>query len=150
MRNRSSWNRPSVLVISEKHGTRYFDATSVDALHASALALLRERFSDDVFRYYVDPGELEKEAPRVDLSLEEAAGLPAKSPTRQLHDNQIKRRDEWRTYVDSYRRWYAAAQKAIAQEDGGLALRCLEARSSHEYEEISIEPLENFQEEPAS
>lgn len=41
---RRTWTTPSVIVATEKHDSRYLDATSEAAFHRSARSLLRERF----------------------------------------------------------------------------------------------------------
>ena len=43
-------DKPQVLVASEKHGLRIFDARNQEALHASALQLLRERIRKEWYR----------------------------------------------------------------------------------------------------
>lgn len=139
--NRSIWTEPSVIVAKEKHDDRYLDATTVEAFQRSALALLRERFDEEY--WYPSPAE-DGDPPAIDLDAEAVELLPEDSLTRRLYEEQISRRNRWQKEHDRYVRWYEAAQRALAENDGALAWRCLEQRKCAEYESVSLERLESF------
>lgn len=62
-RRESSFGGPKVLVLHEHHGKMYMDASTEEALHRSALRILRGRLMMDV--YYEDDEEFRLEAQKV-------------------------------------------------------------------------------------
>ncbi len=131
--------RPGVIVAKEKHTTRYMLALTEAQRDAAALALLSERSKQGY--WYPDPSELTNDPP--EFSKEEINSFKSPSLKRQaLRLWKDYERDE--AWLKTYRKVYASIQKAIENEDGSLAWRCLRARADAEYEEISIEPLEVF------
>lgn len=126
-----------VLVEHGKHGEWYHDASTTEALHASALAILTERW--EAGYYYYDPGD----PPEYDgLSKDERAAL-------REQDEELGKRAtaKWNRYVQDKRRWqhekaeFERIKRAFEEKDGSLALECLENRSDYEYERIEIEAV---------
>ncbi len=126
-----------VLVAQEKHGTRYFDATTEEAAHKSALALLAERFK---LKWYYGPGDAPKPP----------QGLPSADEIKAMPEGKLKhaalqmlngyRRDcrDYEQAVEDYK----DIQAAIKAKDGAKALKILRDRDG-EYESVRLEPLED-------
>ena len=129
--------RRYVLVAREKHGTRYFDASTREALLKSALALLTERFKSKW--YYYKPEE-----PKAPYD------LPSEDAVKAMPEGQIKKlaakmladyRAELRNYEDDSDT-YKAIVAAVKEKDGEKAWDCLRAREGGEYEHVKVEELE--------
>lgn len=156
--------RLGVLVCYEKHGERYWDATSPEALARSALAILTERWKEGY--WYSDPDDdglgdsewAEKRRAEIAkaraLSREEIEALPTSA--RQA---VISLRRESRQQVERDRRardWYERAKRVVEEQDLGTvtvgrnrfarevpeAWVLLEERSDCEYERVAVEVLE--------
>jgi hypothetical protein len=130
-----------ILVEYGKHDTRYHDASTLEALDASALAILTDRWNAGY--YYHDPG------PKPEWD----------GPNQQERDT-IKEIDEdawqtvikkWRRYVSALARWkadkeeYESIQYAIEHKDGALAWAALYNRSDYEYERVELETVESHE-----
>ncbi len=126
-----------IIVVTEKHGTRYFAADTKDQLHASALKILSERLTDGY--WYAEP---EKPTQPVLLSDEQIAMLPKDSSTRiHAEDERKVYRRAVRNYEEDLLR-YNAIRKAVADKDGAAAWKVLQSRTDHEYEGCDLETLE--------
>ncbi len=128
---------PSVLVLQEKHGDRYFYVASDKALFTTALAIVKERNSHGQW-YPQPPGQAPavpdvraEDIPKLPKSLQEAAKKKLREYTneKRLYDEEI---------AD-----YQEIQKAIATDDGKLAWEILHKRRDYEYEGILLEIFED-------
>jgi hypothetical protein len=131
-----------ILRIKEKHATRYFDASTVEKLHAVALAIVKERLKPD-YAFITHPGEpSEWYDVKADLTDEQIAALP----TEKLQQSAGSERSQCRRYRGEYTEAlevFEKARRAVKQKDGALAWEVLQDRSDHEYEGHSFEYLEN-------
>ena len=124
-----------ILVVKEKHGTRYFDARTASSFAMACLKLLKERR---------DKGYYDVEEPRI----KEPA--VSKEQVKAIDDGAIKLAalKEWAQYNDQWadyeedRAILVEANKAIQTEDGLLAWCILRHRDNHQYEEVELEALE--------
>jgi len=121
-----------ILVVHEKHGDRYFNTNTDEALEAAALEILRER---NEMGYYDVPDELEPPG----MTRQDIDGMGA-SPIR---DNAIRFLDsydrlhaEW----DNARRFYHEVQDALSKDDGAEAWKLLRlaAKSRDEYHGVKL------------
>lgn len=129
------WKR-QILIAEEKHGTRVFDATTEEALYASALVLLKERATGR-YSWYIEPDEPEKP----DLPEDVVAALPAgKTKLKAEYDWEEYRRN-MEIYALEMGIW-SDTQYAINNNNGKLAWQILRSRSDHEYEYVHLEELE--------
>lgn len=128
------WKR-QVLVAKEKHSTRVFDATTREALYASALTLLKERM--DSGYYYEEP-----EAPAEPaMTIKQLEALP-EGAIKRAGLREWEDRDE---ALQEYRREHASwlrMTKALEEKDGSLAWEALRARYDYEYEYVDLVELE--------
>jgi hypothetical protein len=122
------------MVLTEKHGERYFLIDGPDTLGKACLKMLNERNDDE---WYWNPGEF-----KVDAELE---ALDPNTLPERLRE-QVTR--EKKTYLRKKREHAEAAaaykriEQAIAQEDGLLAFEILESRSDYEYERFELVDFE--------
>jgi len=131
---------PLVLVAEGKNNRRYLDARDEAAFHRSALRLLRERF--EAGYYYPDPNDDARNEPAVDLKPEALKHIPVVSPAARLHERQVSNRNRWQREHARYVSWHKDAVRALAEQNGELAWRCLEQRDAYEYEGVQLECLE--------
>jgi hypothetical protein len=106
-----------ILVLYEKHGSRYYDAGTDEALRAAALAVLRDRL-DPLQGYILEPDPVSSE---------------------------VGDEAHWRRLVREYRTEKAAydkAARAVREGDGRLALEVLRSRDGYEYEGFDLAYLE--------
>ena len=135
--------RGRILILKEKHGTRYFDVADDEKLHVVALKIVAER-SKGEYAYITDPGPLSRypgcESPFT-MTDEEITALPLalREDARQKRRNYARHKREWETERDQYTR----ARAAVTSKDGEDAYRILQERASYEYELIRFEFLEN-------
>jgi len=138
-----------IIVCKEKHSTRYWDASTQEALHASSLAILKYRFENGVYyepEYYGSaPGQLTYE---LELELAIVDDLPdcaTKTAALEHIQKQMKDDDErYYRFMQSGVEW-RAIKRAIETNDGALACRILQLRDDREceYEGFEVEELEN-------
>lgn len=122
----------SVLVLAEKHGTRYYVVDSDEDLFKVALVVVRGRLKDG---YYHAPGE----APTPpDYAEEDILKMP-----RSLQAEARKRVQEYklrsREWDDANEDWILL-QEVCSTANGRKAMELLEARSDWGYEGFSLEP----------
>lgn len=136
-----------IIVCHEKHGESYYDASTLEALHRSALAILTYRFN--LGYVYYDPREdtheftLARRKERADLIAmtdEQIAAIPSDVARVELRKKrraalQREREDE-RTAVE-----YERIKAAVENKDGAAAWELLCDRSDHEYERVELETL---------
>lgn len=124
-----------VLVVREKHSTRYFDAVDLYCLYAGCLKLVKERR---------DQGYYDVEGPTIQepaLSEEVVAGLDDGAIKLAGMKQWAQYKSEWADYEQD-REVLVEANKAIQNDDGLLAYCVLRNRTDHEYEEVVMEALE--------
>jgi hypothetical protein len=127
---------PSVLVLREKHETRYFHVPDEAALFDAALIILEGRMKEG--RHYSDPGP-EPKAP--EMTLEQIKNLPD-GPIKSFALKSLK------TYQGELKWWrhlrsqWGEIQGALKSKDGEKAWAVLYERSTHEYEGVEVCRLE--------
>jgi hypothetical protein len=132
-----------ILVLKEKHGTRYFDIDTFEKLQDVCLDILKERL-DPKYGYISHPGLLEEawgcREPYL-LSDEDIAALPValQATATQKRRDYRKYKAEWQLDLDIWNE----ANKAVKLQDGEAAYDILDARRDHEYEGLCFEYLEN-------
>jgi hypothetical protein len=145
-----------VLVCKEKHGTRYYDATSPEAYVASCNKILKERFEDGwTYEKWDDPPMQYS----VILTPEEIEKLP-----EHLRVQEQKKLDTWNQEVQEHKNHNAncdAIEKFLQgdlslekpvevtrKSDGQLlrytctSARILALRKHYQYEEVKVERME--------
>lgn len=118
-----------ILVLHEKHGDSYYDATTEAALHAAALKIVRQRLKQGYYQAGKppeDPGLTRKEALKLPVAVQRSAlDVLATYERRMRIHNDIVRIQRW-------------AQDAVEKRDGVLAFQTLEACREGEYENFSL------------
>lgn len=128
--------KKQILIAKEKHGTRYFDASTPELLAESAFKLLKERWNDGYWYYLDDPPE-DKDI----LSEEQISALP----TVSLQASEQAKRD-W--YLAEYEDWrrdekkYLSIKDCVENNKKDKAWRLLQNRRDYEYENVELETLE--------
>ncbi len=129
--------QPSVLVLTEKHGSAYFLVRDDAELAKVCLSILKGRLKDGYWYGSID--ELRKPDPP-EFTRESIATLPASlQPAAQKKWNQYAL--ELRGYNLDVEEHQDMA-RAIAEKNGISAYRILMNRSGHEYERVSVERLQ--------
>jgi len=132
---------PGVIVLKEKHGTRYYWALTREERNASALAILTERWNNGNSDYYYDPFKNKQESAKPELTLEQVNALPdgkIKQMALKEHNTSDRRR---RQQLEA-EELYLEIKRAVEEEDGQLAWSALSWRGDYEYEGFYIEHLE--------
>jgi hypothetical protein len=131
-------NHKQILVCREKHGTRYFDASTPRKRSLAALKLVRERIEE----YYRNPTDEEIEVDRAasQISLEALSQLP--EGIRKDVQRRATRAKGDLEFLLGERELYQQAQEALRIKDGELAWKVLWGRRDYEYEDVSLETLE--------
>lgn len=128
---------PSVLVVSEKHGTTYYYLPDREALGRAALDIVSDRLESEWGQFYFDPTDQKPKDPG--MTEEEVAALPG--PMKAAGEKLLKR------YKEELHQWqkamalYTDIVAAVEKEDGSLAWDILTRRSHYEYESVRIEKL---------
>lgn len=122
-----------ILVATEKHYIRYFDATTTEQLHAAALKLLNERVMEAFFDVGRPPLPPDVFGLNLD-SLPESIRLSAQRQT-ELHQQRMRQYEEEKIVSEE-------AKLALETQDGKLAWEILQYRSRYEYEQVSLEECE--------
>lgn len=139
-----------IIVATEKHCTRYLDASTPEALAKSALKLLTERWNAGY--WYHEPSVMYPETPI--LSEEEIAALPEhlRSAAKTANARAKRDQDERVRAQD----WYDQARQIVADQDLGhflfgrkqherqvsKAWHLLDMRGDYEYEAVELESVE--------
>lgn len=122
-------NEPSVLILHEKHGCRYYEVQNEKQLFSAALTILRARVKDG---YWYNKPSPPKE---LSFSREDVEKMPEalrKEPMRQLAAYKLT----FDFFKEEQLTWNNI-QKAIAG-DSELAWKVLYARSDYEYERVEL------------
>jgi hypothetical protein len=125
-----------VLVFTEKHRTRYFDASTDELLESACLKILRER---NELGYYYEP-----DAPRQEKVTEEDVEAASNDYLKKVAKAQLGR------YQMELRRFqqeideYHMIKSTLDNNDGKLAYQILQGREDYEYEGMRLEFLETL------
>jgi hypothetical protein len=129
-------NNKQILIAKEKHGTRYFDASTPELLAESAFKLLKERW-DDGYWYCLDDPPEDKDV----LSEEQIAALPTESlrnQESQKRKNYLRKLYDWQDNAEEYK----AIENCIENCLKDKAWKLLQNRRNYEYENVELETLE--------
>jgi len=126
-----------ILVATEKHGTRYFDASTDEQLHRAALKLLAERKE---MGWYYDPKPPDDAAP--ELTEEQIEALPDGKVKDAAVQQHLKYKATIRRYKDEHAE-YLRMEKALAEQDGRAAWVFLQVHADFEYEQVELVKLED-------
>lgn len=128
-----------ILIAKEKHGTRYFDASTPELLAESAFRLLKERWDDGYWYISEDPPE-DKDI----LFEEQIAALP----TESLRNSESQKRIQ---YLRQFYNWQDDQKERLAIKDcvennlKNKAWKLLWSRRNCEYENVELEELEELE-----
>lgn len=125
-----------ILVAKEKHGDRYLNASTPEALAESAFKLLKERWEMDYW-YHLDDPPSSNEI----LSEEQISALP----TTTLAASEAQKRANYLRRLHAYERQrdtYEAIKDCVENNKKDQAWSLLQRRSNYEYEQVTIETLE--------
>ena len=125
-----------ILVLTEKHGYRYFDASTDKLLAQAALLVLKERQEDG--GWYEKP---DAEPPPLDFAESDIDKMPA-----SMRDEARTKYKLYRSLCNDYREAcddQARVNHAISTNDGMSAWHILRDRSRYEYERAELENLED-------
>lgn len=126
---------PVLIILDEKHGYRHFFAQTEAELHAHALAILTERYENDLY----DPPRQDDPPPPHPISPEVLDQLPAH--IRDEHENTVVNYDRHIRMLKAEREIWNELISAIEHQDGFLALKLLVLRTDHQYEHIEIKKM---------
>lgn len=125
-----------IIVFKEKHGSRIFDASTDAQLHAACLKVVTERLKEG---YWYDKPEL----PVCNIGMtEEQIG---KLPNGTVKYAALKELSEFKEELKSAENGISAfskIEKTVKEKNGKLAYSIIVGRGAHEYEEYSIEHVE--------
>jgi hypothetical protein len=137
---RGIWERPSVLLALEHHGTRYFNATTEKDFLKSAVRILRERFDEGLYPENIEHA-IGGRPSSPDLSDSIWCALNYDSTTYKTGKSQRDRIVLWDREKDNYIAWRIKAVKALADNDGYAAWGSLIRRTADD-EQVELEALE--------
>jgi hypothetical protein len=135
---------PRLLVITEKHGTRYYHVPTPKKLDEVSLALLQQRNQEG---YYPTPEQDSITQP--ELTPAQIEALPDGTIKRQAqaqyseYQNQINYRKEEEEMANDIKR-------AMETKNGRLACRILRERAGYEYEGFALEEFSAIEPEQAT
>jgi hypothetical protein len=146
-----------IIVCQEKHGTRYYDASSDEEWAKSALKILSDRL-DDGYWYYdpraeSHPFSLDLRKKRDELLAitdEQIDAIPSEEARDLLRAKREQARAELREEADEIEEYERIRAVVEAQDESFVtvgrsrepkAWRLLEARSGHEYESVELADL---------
>ncbi len=127
-----------ILIAHEKHGNRFFDASTEELRNKAALFLLTERFKDGFWYYEPEPPDSEGI-----LTEEQIAALP----TEALRNQEFTKLRQYKRAQKQYEandKVYYQIEQAVKNKDATFAYKLLMSRTSYEYENITIEELEEI------
>ena len=121
-----------ILVLEEKHGTAYLDASTEAKLYEAALSVVKSRLHPE-WGFYCEEDPPEP----VGVTQEDIDKLPDGTGKNAL----VKQLATYKRELEEYERInenYANAKKAVETKDGKLAWRILLHRSDWEYEGVYL------------
>lgn len=136
-----------ILIFNEKHGDRYFDASTDEKLHAACLKILRERVGPEGYWQFINPVDWESEWVQKyiegwDIEDAEIETIAIESVQKQVRAQRAKARQRRNEYLRADEQW-ARARVALEENDGEAAYQILQERDGGEYEDFTIEYLED-------
>jgi hypothetical protein len=127
-----------ILIFREKHGSRYFDASTDELICKAALKVLTERLEDGYWYYEPEPpnkGGI--------LTPNQIATLPTAALVNQETDKLIRYNQDFRQYEYDLQE-FRDIKKSVETKDGLTAYKILRSRScdEYEYETFQLQNLE--------
>lgn len=129
--------KANILILKEKHGTYYLDASSRDAFLAACLLTVKRRVDENWFYHSWNPDEVIQP----DLEEEVVRGLPDSETKTDLLEAWENYRKEL-VRVEHNNDIVELAELAAKTDDPYLAWYVLTERKNHEYEGFELEQLE--------
>lgn len=132
----------SVIVFTEKHGDRIFDASTFQKTCAACLTIFNERYSNG---WYSDVYSLQRQMDELappDVSKEQAATMKNKQLSAQVLES-------WKAYEREHKRLRRCldeankAKRIYEDQDAALAREFIFSRNYYEYEHVEIQLLES-------
>lgn len=142
---------PGVIVLEEKHGTYYYDGSTIEKCRAVALSVLRQRDKEGYWYHHPDqlwPNGASGEAPFSEEKLATIAEL-----CEQLGDDSSlrdakRKNNSWarerREYTDALS-WWEDKEQALAENDGNAAWTLLMERADYQYESFRKERFQSVE-----
>ena len=125
----------TIFRFKEKHGTRLFDASTLELAGKACLKILAERAGE--YSYYD-----EDEPPKVPaIPKEQAEALPL-SKARDVALEELKEYERRKKEYERSKRFHEAVVQALKTKDQMLAIALIFTRRDHEYEEVEEDHLE--------
>lgn len=138
-----------VIVCHEKHGERYYDASTTETLAASALQILTDRWEEGY--WYNDPREYYTEEKMRTYTPEEIEALPSNELKVRAEQQNRRAKDNQRQF-DRDLAFYEQVQRVVEQQDLStrtvgrgryerevpIAWDLLQERSDYEYERVEL------------
>lgn len=158
--------KPSVLVLYEKHGDFFYDATTREKFETNCLAILKERFDEGY--WYNTPDEQYPKDSKWDTTIFQLIPDFPEDGTKEEKDAAIATWREANVNVipdadaqalvkqklskaiknynnrARYKKWYAELERVLEEKDASAAWKILDDRSDHEYERIELQDLEMY------
>ncbi len=135
-------DKDTLLVFREKHGNRYFLVPTIKELYAAALKVITERFEEEWF-YEPDPIEITPSDDLTKADLERIAKYSYGEEFVKAYKSYTEQKAEYDRDLAEYRR----LEQAVKDEDGRMAWAILQERKDWEYENYSLESLEDVSKE---
>lgn len=141
----------TIMVVKEKHGTYYYDASTPEALAAASLELLKERWEEGY--WYPHPDEIFTSKYYSRDVIEDVESLPESLQDEARRQNQ--RAKENRREYDTALDWYKRAKHVVETGENpihvhrnGRSYTCeawdlLTQRRDCEYEGIALEEVKS-------
>ena len=123
--------QPTIVVVEEKHGNRYFIANTQQELFDISLKLVKERFEAGYF------GEKTSLPLAPEYTRAEAEAL--KPGIRSAVLKTITKWENDVLEIKNDNEMFERAERAIAKKDGKEALMILADRSDYQYENVTLE-----------
>lgn len=140
----------TIMVVREKHSTRYFKASTLREFCAAALFLLDERWGAKGYWGTADEQIKEYEGcisaiTKPELTIDQLFEKTGLSPASQVTLELARQWDEYNTRVQEYT-WtlggYRRIKAAIEGRNGLAAAQIMNDRQDHEYEGWQFEQIE--------
>ena len=124
-----------ILVCHEKHGHRYFDASTEEALYNSALMILKGRLMEN--HWYSMP---EYSPQKLDYTQTDIAKMPA-----SMQSSAQSKLNSYNQCLATYQNdldEFKMINDAVKHSDGKMAWKLLRLRSGFEYEGVRLEQVQ--------
>lgn len=125
-----------IIVFKEKDGRRYFDASTIEDLHAACIKVVKERYKMG----WYDTGD----APKTPcLTVKEARRLLSGPILIQVISHILAYEKEKNNYDEARKLWNYARTEVVKASNGKAALRILNERRGNEYEGLELVEIED-------